>query len=132
MTSCERRPREAYLRWRCAGCRVGAPSPATEYPFRRRDVPTGSRSYGPLTAPPTDTALLQETVVVTHDQLRLDHLDSIHCHADHNQQRRATEIEIHPKSLRKPLRQSRVEPGPDQGKVLDVEAGIKKFGNDRD
>src|SRR5437660_11717734 len=89
------------------------------FPCLHRDVPAGSQSYDPLTSSPANPALLQETVIMTHDQLGLDHLNSIHCHADDNQQRCAPKIEIHAKSLRHPLRQNRIQPGPDERNVLD-------------
>src|SRR6266702_5639116 len=132
MTYCWRRLRAACLRWKCAGCRVGARSPVTECPCRRRGAPTRSQSYDPLTPPPADAALFQETVIVTHDQLRLDHLNSIHCHADDNQQRRPAEVEVDAESLCEPLWQCRVQPGSDVRYVLNMEPGVKKFRDDRD
>src|SRR4030095_2991985 len=84
-----------------------------------------------LASSPANPALLQEAVIVTHDQLRFDHLDSIHCYTDHNQQRRTTEIEVDSKPLGDPLRQNRVQPGSDEWDVLDVEARDHELWNDR-
>src|SRR5262245_20751002 len=58
--------------------------------------------------------LLHEAVVVAHDQLRLDLLHGVHRYADHDQQRRAAEVERDAEALRKPRRQHRVEPLADQ------------------
>src|SRR5215471_2728083 len=82
-----------------------------------------------LASSPANPALLQETVIVTHDKLRLDHLNSIHCHSDNNQQRRATEIEIDTKALRNPWRQTGVQSGSDKRNVLHVESGDEKLRN---
>ncbi len=57
---------------------------------------------GPLPAPPADASALHESVVMPHDQLRLDLLDGIHGHADHDEQRRATEVELEAHPLRDP------------------------------
>src|SRR5215475_13289161 len=64
-----------------------------------------------LASSPANPAFLQETVIVTHDKLRFDHLNSIHCDSDNNQQRCATEIEIDTQALRYPLRQTGVQSG---------------------
>ena len=46
-------------------------------------------------SPPAQTAATaQETFVVAHHELRLNLRDSIHRHADKNQQRRTAEIEV--------------------------------------
>src|SRR5207244_12529777 len=103
---------EAYLRSRSGESRCDSQSRELVFPYRHRDVPTESQFYDPLTSSPADTALLEEAVIMTHDQLGLDHLNSIHCHADYNQQRCTPKIEIYAKSLRHPLRQNRVQPRP--------------------
>src|SRR5262245_35565211 len=84
-----------------------------------------------LASSPANPALLQEAVIVTHDQLRFDHLDSIHCHTDDNQQRRTAEVEVDSKPLRDPLGQKRIETAANERDVLDVEARDHELWNDR-
>src|ERR1051325_8493800 len=83
-----------------------------------------------LASSPTNSAFFQEAIVVPHDKLRFDHLNSIHCHADDNQQRCASEIEVHTKALCIPLRQKRIQPRSNQGDVLNVKPGYHEFRND--
>ena len=61
----------------------------------RHGIPAEHASRRPprSSAPPADTRLLHEPVVVAHDELRLDLLHGVHRHADDDQQRRAAEIE---------------------------------------
>src|ERR1022692_926697 len=51
---------------------------------------------GELTPASSDSSTLgREALVVSHDQLRFHLIDRVHRHANHNQQRRASEIELH-------------------------------------
>src|SRR4029077_10955429 len=74
-------------------------------PCLLRDSQAESRSFGPLSTSPAEPSLLQKPVIVTHDQLRFDHLHRVHGDANDNQQRRASEVEIHIKTLLYPERQ---------------------------
>src|SRR5262245_25607588 len=59
---------------------------------------------------------------MAHHKLRLDLADRIHCDAYDDQQARAAEIERVPQPGHEPVRQYGVEPRPDQGQGLHLEA----------
>src|SRR5579862_5584873 len=58
-------------------------------------------------------ALPCKSFVVAHDQLRFELLHSVHSHTHDDQQRRATEIELHAQTLQKPNREVPVKPRTD-------------------
>src|ERR1700722_1844076 len=60
----------------------------------RELLETPLESPRPASANPA--ALRRKSIVVPHDQLRFDLGDRIHRHADHDEQRCAAEVEIHP------------------------------------
>src|SRR5882762_10494094 len=67
----------------------------------------------PSSPPPPDPSALHESVVMTHHQLRLDLLDGVHGHADHDQQRGAAEVEVEAHAGSHPYRKEAVQPGAD-------------------
>ena len=50
-----------------------------------------------------------ESVIVAHDELRFDLVHCVHRHADHNQQRCATEEERNAQAVEQPARKMRVD-----------------------
>src|SRR6478672_5102316 len=56
---------------------------------------------------------LHEAVVMTHHELRLDLLDRVHRHTDHDEQRCATEVEVDAHAFREPHRKRTIERGAD-------------------
>src|SRR5688500_10786573 len=64
-------------------------------PFPAPGGPSITRFKATLAAPSPDPRLLHEPVVMPHDQLRLDLIDGVHGHADHDQERRAAEVELY-------------------------------------
>src|SRR5215207_11516801 len=85
-----------------------------------------------LASPTTDTGLLHEPIVVAHDQLRLDLLNSVHRHTDDDQQRCAAEVELHAHTLGDEPGQRRIELLPDPGDLLNLEPGDQELRQDRD
>ena len=72
---------------------------------------------------------------MAHDQLRFDHLNRIHRHANENQQRRSTEDAaqyLQTQSLCQKRRQIGIQPGTDPRNLLDVEARVHQFRYQRD
>ena len=66
-----------------------------------------------------------------HDQLRFDLLHGVHRHADHDQQRRAAEVERHAHALGKPRRQHGVEPLADERNRRDLEPAHQQLRQQR-
>jgi len=67
---------------------------------------------------------------MAHDQLRFDHLNRIHRHANENQQRRSTEDAtqyLQTQSLCQKRRQIGIHSGTDPRNLLDVEARVHQF-----
>src|SRR5580693_10289448 len=80
--------------------------PAALAPHARRSK---LRLYGhtlPGAAAANAPAARRKSVIVAHDQLRLDLLDGVHGHADHDQQRRAAKIKSHAQTVRHKVRKS--------------------------
>src|SRR5882757_7847689 len=72
-----------------------------------------------------------ETVVVAHDQLRLDLVDRIHGHADHDQKRGAAEVEAHVEAVGDPGGQF-FEEAADQPEVVEMDAAYQNLRDKRD
>src|SRR6185436_19501397 len=102
------------------------PFPAPGGP--RRTIRAPSRRLPSSAAPPTDPSLLHEPLIVAHHELALDLLDRVHRDADHDEERRAAEVEVDPHALGEPVgeraRDARTEPG----ETLHVEAGEQELG----
>src|SRR4029453_10084736 len=97
-------------------------------------LPGGPRNTTriPRLAPTSpDAALLQEARVVVLDELGLDLLDRVHRDADHDQERRAAEVEVEAEALRQEARHRGVEPGPDSRDPLDLQAVVEDVGQQR-
>src|SRR5664279_5358891 len=85
---------------------------------------------GMSAAAPPDAALLEEAVVIAHDELRLHLLDGVHRDADDDEERRAAEEERDAETLRHEDRQVRVEPGTDARDALHLESHREELGNE--
>src|SRR5262245_18215954 len=86
-------PSRSHCNWACVPLPdPGAPSRTT-------------RAGWPSTPSPTNPASLHEAFVVAHHELALDLLDGVHADAHHDEQRRATEVELDPHALGDPPRQ---------------------------
>src|ERR1700761_1326903 len=60
-------------------------------------------------APAANTAgARREPFVMAHDELRLDLIDGVHCDPNHDQQRGASEIEVHTQAIKQPVREMRI------------------------
>src|SRR4029077_16162206 len=75
---------------------------SSQYEFRRFSLRTENRELrtslpGPAAANPT--ALRCESIVVPHDQLRLDLRDRVHRNSYHNQKRCPPKIKIHSQAV---------------------------------
>ena len=66
-----------------------------------------------------------------HDELGLDLLDRVHRHADHDEERRAAEVELDVQALGQEFRERRVQRRPDPGKLLDLEPADQHHRKDR-
>ena len=70
---------------------------------------------------------------MAHDQLRLDLIDRIHRHANHDQQRRSAKIELHVQTFQQEAQvqvgEHTVDPVADQRQVLQLDAGDHQVGN---
>ena len=64
----------------------------------------------------------RKAFVVAHDQLRFNLVDGIHRHADHDQQRRAAEVEVDPQTVQQPAREILIDPVADQRQTLQLDA----------
>src|SRR6266851_1317439 len=68
--------------------------------------------------PPANTSgARSEALVVAHDQLRLNLVNRVHGHTDHNQQGSAAKIEGHPKPIEQEPWEIVVNPVADQRQV---------------
>jgi hypothetical protein len=90
-----------------------------------RAKPTSS-SASTSNSPSTRT---KEPVVMAHDELCFNLLNSIHGNTHHDQQRGATEIELHTHAVQDPIGQV-VEPSPNQRQVIHVKTSDHEFWND--
>src|SRR5438477_4466839 len=87
----------------------------------------------PSSAAAANATAFHEAVVVAHDELRLDLLDRVHRHANHDQQRRSAEVELEAHSFGEPDRQMRVEPrAHPERKMVHVHAGDQDLRQDAD
>src|SRR6185369_13510437 len=86
-----------------------------------------------LSSTSADASALHESVVVAHDELRLDLLDRVHGHTDDDQQRRAAEVELVAHAFREPERQRAIERGADaERQLIHVNAGDQELRQDAD
>src|ERR1035438_8301969 len=80
-----------------SSCRASSITPPRLPAAPHQSVFSGSlpRTEELTPAPSNPSTLGREALVVPHDQLRFHLIDRVHRHANHNQQRRASEIELH-------------------------------------
>src|SRR5579862_8983903 len=103
---------------------VPLPAPGGPRKITARFSPatTGPGRSGIAAAP--QLALFDKAFVVAHDQLGVDLLHGVHGHADHDQERGATEIEGDAQTLENEAPHVVIEPGADgAGNVLQVNSG---------
>src|ERR1700733_1737316 len=80
----------------------------------------------------TDSATLRsEAVVVAHDELRFDLLDSIHGNADDDEQRGTAEVEVDAETVGDPGRET-VEDRADEPEAIEVNSADQHHRNDGD
>src|ERR1019366_1058672 len=72
-----------------------------------------------------------KAVIVAHDQLRFDLVDGVHGHTHDDEQRSATEVEVDPQTVRRPVRQALEEPS-DEEQFVKTDAGDQERGHQRD
>ncbi len=77
------------------------------------------------------SAARSESVVMPHDQLRLDLRHRIHRHAHHDQQRRSAEIKGDAQTIRHPGGRPFKERAQRPYKMIQVDAGNHPLGNER-
>src|SRR6185436_10855463 len=86
-------------------------------------------------APPATnlSRLRRETLVMTHDKLRLHLVYRVHCHADHNQQRSAAEVKVHIQSFQEPAGEVLIEKQPHGARqVVQPDSGNQEVRDDRE
>ena len=88
--------------------------------------------HGPGSAipPAPEFALLDEAVVIAHDQLGFDLLHRIHGDANHNQKRSAAEIEGDVQTFEHEAPHVIVKPHTYPGQVLQMDAGDHPLGQE--
>src|ERR1017187_8529635 len=102
---------------------AGAVDSDVQFEFNVSCLPTSS---------PTNTAALgREAVIVAHNELRFDLLNSVHGYADYDQQRGAPEVEVNAESVGHPGWKC-VKDAANQRNVVEVNTTNKKRWNDRD
>src|SRR4051794_2871881 len=72
-----------------------------------------TRCLGAASSPANTSGPRGEALVVAHDQLRLDLIDRIHGHADDDQQRGSSEVEVDVQTFEQLARSHPVHPAPD-------------------
>src|ERR1700758_3598700 len=77
------------------------------------------------------SAARRKSVIVAHDQLRLNLLDRIHRHAHDDQQRCSAKIKCHAQTIGHPVRKHFEESSDRSVKMVEVNPGDHPFGDKR-